>query len=247
MAKTQKNWVNLKETDPEKYAEINKKQKENRKAVMDKKLADPVWHAAWIKKMVEGRAKARENKKEAKKEAEEALKRAEIEAEEFWSDVTIWTIQVAKERSVERNALRLIAKLIKPYRLRKLKEEKEERQKEIKERFYEAHPNYQREYFQKNGGWRAIRARAKAKYDQKQKALEHLKLTTMTEEEKERFRYDNSLMETKEHRNYRGKLKRRNLPLEKTPFTKPKPIIAIFNKPAQQMTLAEMQRAAGGP
>jgi hypothetical protein len=243
MAMTKKNWVNLKETDPEKYAEINKKQKENRKAVMDKKLADPVWHADWIKKMVEGRAKARE----AKKEAEEAAKRAEIEAEEFWSDVTIWTLQVAKERSEERNALRLIAKLIKPYRLRKLKEGKEERQQEIKKRFYEAHPNYQREYFQKNGGWRAIRERAKAKHDQKQKALEHLKLTTMTEEEKERFRYDNSLMDSTEHRHYRGKLKRRNLPIEKTPFTKPKPIIAIFNKPAQQMTLAEMQRAAGGP
>ena len=90
----------------------------------------------------------------------------------------------------------------------------------------------------------------------------------MTDDERRLFKYNNMLDNHTERANTRAWLKRRNLPLERTPFlqaeSKPEPKKvplaekgkpsaqylfwqATLTKPERQMTKEEMQRAAGGP
>lgn len=246
-------WQEKYKDDPIKYAEILKKQNDRRKEVMEKKYADPEWKANWSKRMSEGHYKGQLKRAEKEKKKKE-------EEKEFWKEIEDWTLEVEKNLSNKKEAYKIIAKLIKPYRLRKKREEAIKKEKENQKKFKEKNPTYHRDYNRNLGGRYKREELAKIKRDNKKAALEHLKLTTMTEEEEKRFRYDNYLMNAQERGNYYSWLKRRNLTTERTLFietknentkppiepTKPK-ITFTLTKPERQMTPEEMQQAAGGP
>lgn len=257
------NWSALKETDPVKYAEIRKKQYENRKATMDKKYADPVWRANFVKKQREGHKR--------KKELEALKKKEELEE---WKDVEDWVKEVEKTLTKRFEALETLRPFI--YLWRKLFRAFKSKQKvdEQQERFKQTHPDYHKEWHVKHGGNAAILKKRQYKKDNKAAAKKHLEITEMTEHERKRFKYDNMLDTKVERTSFRNWAKRHNESLERKPFLEfkdePEPPKkrgprqnlggpfpdkhtptfkkwVEFTKPERQMNKEEMQRAAGGP
>jgi len=264
MAKTNTDWTLLKDTDPEKYAAIKKKQLENRKAVMDKKYADPVWHAKWVKSMVEGRKRKAEQK--------QIKKLDEIRQElEKWQDVEDWVKEIEKTLTNRLEALKKIRPFIAVwYKLWKAGRAKTI-YKEQQSKFRQENPNYTKEWFAKHGGAAEVKRKQKAKKANKEAAEKHLETAEMTAHERKRFKYDNMLDTKQERVNFRNWLKKNDEPLERTPFLdpdyeheppkkrgpKPKSVDGhshafkkwevILTKPERQMTLEEIGQAAGGP
>jgi hypothetical protein len=250
---TQKSWYDLKNTDPEKYAEIKARAAANRKAATEKIHSDPVRKAKWLNALKEGIKKRMEKNKQEKVEIED------------WKEVDDWVKEIEKSLLPRKNALRKLTKFLIAW-TRKWREQKR------RDKFHTANPNYYREWFEKRGGAAEVRRKAAAKKANKQAAQKHLEITEMTEFERRRFKYDNMLDNHTERCLTRALLKRRNLPLERKPFlqaeSKPEPKpepkkvpLAEFRKPSasylfwqatltkpeRQMTKEEMQRAAGGP
>jgi hypothetical protein len=254
MAKTKTIWYNLKDTDPEKYAEIKARADANRKAAHEKIFSDPVRKEKWLNALREGHKKRMAKKKQEK-----------VEIEEEWKEVDDWVKEIEKSLLPRKNALRKLTKFLIAW-IRKWRVQKQQY------RFKTANPNYHKEWHTKHGGNAAILKKRKYKKDNKAAAKKHLEITEMTDDERRLFKYNNMLDNHTERCNTRNWLKRRNLPLERKPFlefkdepeSKPEPKkvpLAEFRKPSaaylfwqatltkpeRQMTKEEMQRAAGGP
>jgi len=250
-------WTLLKETDPARYEEIRKKQYENRKAVMDKKYADPVWRANFIKKQREGQKRRR---------LLEGLLEAQTKQKELdvWKDVEDWVKEIEKTLVKRKEALEKLRPFVylwrKVFKAFKSKQRVDEQQ----EKFKQAHPDYQKEWHAKQGGNAAIKKKRQYKKDNKEAAQKHLEITEMTELERRRFRYDNMLDSKVERTWFRNWARKNNETLERTPFLEfkdepeppkkrgPKPTECFrawveVHKPERQMTLEEMGQAAGGP
>jgi len=251
---TQKSWYDLKDTDPEKYAEIKAKTDARRKAAHEKIYNDPVARAKWYNNIKEGVKKRTANKKAKKIQKQ-------LEIDEQWKEVEDWIKEIEKNLLPRKNALRKLTKFLIAW-TRRWKHNKRQRE------FHKANPNYGQDWIKKNGGAAEVRRKTAAKKANKQAAIKHLEITEMTEDERRLFKYNNMLDNHTERCNTKAWLKRRNLPLERTPFlqaeSKPEPKKvplaekgqhsaafkkweAILTKPERQMTLEEMGQAAGGP